>query len=360
MTRARILRTFGFGALIVVIWELFIGVSLLGHRGITSKAFQQPSSCVAGTNAQDNEAEDSEDIILRGLNRHTWDKQCPISLEQLCNYPIFPKAPDNRSIVQNADVICTGTTIAGIRLLGYLRPNATGEYHFLLASNGLAEVWLSTSQSWKNAKKIAYINPHYSRSTLNRVAFQAMKSQISDGISLSARKRYYFEVIYVQDTQQSNEHLIQVAWKPPDKISFDIVDSKFFSPYKNDSVKSAMKIYDDSLPDVLACVKFQRKFASLKPETRPFLEHAPVERVLKVCKYEPSYILKSANLSNFKRFHGVRRYTRKTSSYPFSKVDGVKTGKASKTFIAEYPLDAKEAIVVVSKYFEALKRVCPR
>ena len=246
-------------------------------------------------------------------------------------------------------------------MLGYLRPNVTGEYHFLVASNGFAEVWLSTNQNWKNAKKIAYVNPHYSRSTLNRVAFEAMKSQISDGIRLSARKSYYFEVLYVQDTQQSNEHVIQVAWKPPDKIRFDMVDSKFFSPYYNDSVKSAMrKIYDDNLPDALACVELQREFEYLKPETRPFLEHAPAERVLNVCKYEPSYIFKSANLSSFKRFHGVHRYTRKTSSYPFPQVVGVKTGKASKTFIAEYPLDAKEAIVVASKYFEALNRVHPR
>ena len=38
--------------------------------------------------------------FLKGLNQHVWTKNCQKSLEQLCNFPVFPNAPDSRSIVK--------------------------------------------------------------------------------------------------------------------------------------------------------------------------------------------------------------------------------------------------------------------
>lgn len=361
MSRAAVLRLFAVSVLIVAIWEIFIGFSLFSHRRINLITFRNLSSGAVWANSQDAETEVTENVSW-GLNQHIWEKPCLISLEQLCNYPIFPKAPDNRTIVENANLTAVGKAIAGIRLLGYLRPNVTSEYYFLIASNGFAELWLSEDKNWKNAKKIAYINSRYSRTTLNRVSLQGMKSQMSDGVSLSARMRYYFEVIYVQDTEQSDVHFIEVAWKRPGKSKFDIVDRRMFLPYKADGSKAGLRMYDEDLPDVSACVKFRsRKSEYLKPETRPFLDHKLVKWALKYCEYRPSYIFKAGSLRDFKHFHGVHNHTKKTSSYPFTEVNGVfRTRKLSKTFIAEYPLDAKEAILVVSKYLKALKRVYPR
>ena len=360
MKRRILLRIFAFVVLIVGgVWEILIATRLLGRREIPWASFENASSIEIRIFETDEPAESEN--ILEGLNQHTWERRCRITLEQLCNHPIFPKAPDNRSIFENGDINSSGNTTVGIRLLGYLRPNATGEYQFLLASNGFAEVWLSTDKNWKNANKIAYINPRYSRSTLKRVAFEGMKSQISDSGLLLRGQKYYVEVIYVQDTEESNQHLIQIAWRRPNKTLFEIIDKAFFSPYINDADKAKLKVYDDGLPDALACVQSRRNVEYIMPETLPYLEHASVETALNLCEYRPSYLLKPANLRDFKRYHGVHKHTRKTSSYPFPEVDGViRTRKLSKTFIAEYPLDAKEAIMVVSSYFEALKRVYPR
>ena len=363
MNRASLLRTFVFINLILGIWVLLITVRLFGRREIPSVTNQNLPSVIART-IVDEEGEHEPESNLKGLNQHTWEKPCKISLEQLCNYPIFPKAPDHRTFVANVDVLSLGVTIAGIRLMGFLRPNKTGEYYFLVASNGFAEVWLSTSKKWKNVKKIAYINPQYSRSTVTKVAFDAIKSQISDRVILSARHEYYFEVIYVQGIQEGKEHLIQVAWKRPEKSRFEIIDRAFLSPYKNDSDKAQMKVYDEDLPDVLSCKKLRINSSVaneyMRPETLPYLEHMAVKNALNYCEYHPSYLLKPANLLKFKKYHGVYRHTYKTSSYPFPDVTGVlRTRKVAKMFIAEHPLDAKEAILVVSRYLEALKRAYP-
>ena len=59
-------------------------------------------------------------------------KNCLMSLEQLCNFPIFPKAPDKRSLVNNVNISLSANEVDGLRLLGFLQPNVTGEYFSLL------------------------------------------------------------------------------------------------------------------------------------------------------------------------------------------------------------------------------------
>lgn len=73
----------------------------------------------------------------------------------------FPKAPDKRNFVENANINSKVDKVdRAVRLLGYVRPNATGEYQFLVKSNGFPEVWLSRpNMEWKNAMKITYIKP---------------------------------------------------------------------------------------------------------------------------------------------------------------------------------------------------------
>ena len=120
--------------------------------------------------------------FLKGLNQHTWTKNCQRSLEQLCNFPIFPNAPDSRSIVKNVYITSSVKDVDGIRLLGFLRPNVTGEYLFTVASNGVVEVWLSKSISWKDGAKVA----HY-----------PTKPQESSklGVKLAAHSTYYLTII---------------------------------------------------------------------------------------------------------------------------------------------------------------------
>ena len=97
--------------------------------------------------------------FFKGLNRHTWEGRCPQSLEKLCSFPIFHKAPDRRGFVDNVNISSPAKQVTGLRLLGFLRPKVTGEYFFSVETNGLVEVWLSRSISWKGGAKIAHGYP---------------------------------------------------------------------------------------------------------------------------------------------------------------------------------------------------------
>ena len=154
------------------------------------------------------------------MNQHTWEKNCLISLEQLCNFPIFPKAPDKRSLATNVNISFSASEVDGLRLLGFLQPNVTGEHLFSVTSNGFAEVWLSSSHNWKNGRKIAYTRP------MNKSAmgFATVDHKFpTNSVELFSGQRYYIEVIYSRGRQSKGQSLIQLAWKRPDRTSFEPV-----------------------------------------------------------------------------------------------------------------------------------------
>ena len=284
--------------------------------------------------------------FFKGLNQHTWTKNCQRSLKQLCNFPIFPNAPDSRSIVKNVYITSSVKDVDGIRLLGFLRPNVTGEYLFTVASNGVVEVWLSKSISWKDGAKVA----HY-----------PTKPQESSklGVKLAAHSTYYIDILYARGSENNDGAQIQLSWKRPDKNAFEVIDGQYFAPYNNDSDKAQMKVYDDDLPDVLACASLRLKFANkhMKSETTSYLESAAVSKALDFCEYKPSYLLDPANLVGFGQYHGVYRHAHKTYSFPYSNVDGIARNPApGPAFMAENPLEEREARSVVDKYVASLEK----
>ena len=378
MNRVKPVKAFAIGVLMVGLWVILVIVYLFSRQETISNvtSFQNQSTSTSGTIVELLESRRSDDYninkdfeledILKGLNKHTWERYCQSSLEQLCNYPIFPKAPDKRDFVQNVNIMSTVDEADGaVRLLGYVRPNATGEYQFLVTSNGFAEVWLSPNTNWKDAKKIAYSKPQYLR--FKKLSFEAIKSQISETVSLLARQKYFFEVIYVKADTKSSEQLIQVAWKRPDRTEFELIEEEHFSLYTEDSDKAKLKVYDEELPDVLACVKLRRRFANkyMRPDTLPYLSRTAVDDTLPLCEYRPSYVLDPANLPrNLKLYHGVTN-VHKTYTYPFQSISGVlHSAKVARTvrkiFLAELPLSDLEALSVVRKYCNAMKRTYSR
>lgn len=93
---------------------LFSGVVVVGLYEIMivfhfSSRFYYKTWKKEGLPNNENVAEDDENIQLEniqfnGLSKHKWVKHCQISFEQLCNYPIFPKAPDERNLVENVNI----------------------------------------------------------------------------------------------------------------------------------------------------------------------------------------------------------------------------------------------------------------
>ena len=295
-----------------------------------------------------------------GLNQHIWENNCVKTIETLCNFPVFPNAPDQRQVISQTEITApdnAGTD--GHRLFGFVFPNSTGEYQFAVASNGFAEIWLSLSKNWKAAKKVAFIRPFDARS-VTKWNFNASRTQISSGIHLKANVKYYIEIMYTLGAHHDNsENFLQVAWKRPQASNFIIIGSESLLMFTNDSEKGRYKMFDDELPRALSCAtKHQKGYENkhMRPETIPYLEHTAVNKALEFCEYRPSYLLDPANLKGFGQYHGVYRHVRKTYSFPLPIVDGIVRNQGATHFSSDYPLDEEEAWSVVNRYMDALEK----
>ena len=354
----KLLRTLLLGSLLVGLYMILV-IAFHLHGGPPSKLWNE-NGVILNKIEGDGRIPFSN-FHFGGLNQHAWYGRCITSFEQLCSYPIFPKGPDARDFAKNVNITSLANEVDGLRLLGFLRPVVTGEYIFVLMSNGLAEVWLSSNRNWKNARKIAYATP--SKAATDKLGFGELTTQISHSIPLAAKQTYYFEVIYAyKGVHSSSASLIQLAWKRPDKKAFEIIDRTFFLPYTNDIDKAKMKVYDDNLPDVLACAPLRQTIANeyMRPEKLPVLENTDVNKALDFCEYRPSYLLDPAKLDNFKPYSGVRLHLHKTVSFPYPDVYGVISNKKVREYFkAEAPLAQQEARSVVVRYMEALKKRYP-
>ena len=301
-----------------------------------------------------------------GLNHHVWENNCVKTIETLCNFPIFPKAPDRRQIIFRTEIIAPQSPgVDGHRLIGYLLPDLSGEYHFAVVSNGFSEVWLSPIKSWTAAKQVAYISPQDVPSTIKKWDFESVKSQISTRIYLKARKPYFIEIIYSVGARKTGENFLQVAWKRPGKSMFEIIEGESLSLYTNDSKKAQYKMFDDELPEAHCCAKYRKGYANkyMRRAIYPNLENTVVNKALGFCDYRPSYLLGPDNfhgLSNFKLYNGVQKYVLKTTSFPYPNIDGVvRNQRSNPAFWAENPLAEQEARSVVERYMEAIGESYP-
>lgn len=315
----------------------------------------------------ENTDTDQEENVLdlpKGLNHHVWEYNCVKTIETLCNFPIFPKAPDRRRVIFRTEIIAINNSgVDGHRLAGYLLPNSTGNHQFAVVSNGFAEVWLSPIKSWRAAKQVAYIRPHDVISTVKKWDFGSVKSQISTAVYLKARKRYFFEIIYSIGGRRKGENFLQVAWKRPGKSVFEIIEGESLSIYTNDSDKAKYKMFDDELPNAPYCIKYQKGYANkhMRPvQIYPTLTNTAVNMTLKFCDYRPSYLVDPRNLQDFGKYHGVYHHIHQTISFPYPNVDGiVRSRKANSAFWAENPLEEQEAWSVVERYMEAVEEAYP-
>ena len=176
-------------------------------------------------------------------------------------------------------------------------------------------------------------------------------------MKLSAQHAYYIDIVYARgEIRNNNGPQVKLAWKRPDKNVFEVIPGEFFALFKNDSDMAEMKVYDDDLPDALACESIRLKFASehMKPERITYLESLAVRNALNFCDYKPSYLLNPANVAGFKHSHGVYKHAHKTYTLPYSSVDGITRGGAA--FLSEFPLEEREARSVVDRYTAALEK----
>ena len=111
----------------------------------------------------------------------------------------------------------------GARVRGYICPPQTGYYTFWIAADDDAELWLSTSDSPSNKKKIASVT-----GWTNSRQWDKYASQKSAAVRLEAGKRFYIEALHKQGYGGDN---LAVAWQLPDGKTEAPIPGARLSPY---------------------------------------------------------------------------------------------------------------------------------
>ena len=361
--------TLAFGSFLLVVIVIVTNLCLLrryecfaGARGINVKdisstfkrlLFQEPLALF--------EKHENIGDFSSGLNQHVWDKNCLKTIERLCIFPIFPKAPDKRQVIHRTQITeQKESTTDAHRIFGFIYPNFTGDHQFSVASNGYAGVWLSKSANWRTVKEIAYLKPFERIATSTSVtSFNVSRKQTSSKIYLKAKSRYYIEILYVLGIQSKGEYFLRVSWKQPQESNFVVIESDSLFPFANDSEAGKHKMYDDELPNAKSCFKegrnqgYKNKHMRMNQVKIPFLEHRAVSKALPSREYRPSYLLDAATLKSFRQYDGVFKHVKRAHMFPFPFAEGIESDRGNQR---HFTLEEEEAWSDVQQHMDSLKK----
>jgi M6 family metalloprotease-like protein len=140
-------------------------------------------------------------------------------LTQSINYPNYPNITNE---LTRFEAPTNWADNYGTRIIGYLHAPITGVYTFWIASDDNGELWLSTTDSPNNKRRIAYV-PGWTNSR----QWTRFAQQKSVTIELVAGQRYYIEALQKEGGGGDN---LAVAWQLPGG-SLEVIPGAHLSPY---------------------------------------------------------------------------------------------------------------------------------
>lgn len=176
------------------------------------------------------------------LTSQSWTNIPGHHIASLVEHPNFPARPDFTTRIDNLDFGQEGENY-GVRLRGYLTAPEDGDFHFSIAGNNAAMLYLAESEDKFTKRVVASVEVG------TRWRSFATGGHLRSGpIPLKRGKKYYIEVLYKRgadatgkDGQQDHS---SVAWTRPGRQQ-SVIAPEFFSPYQPDP----RDLDDDDLPD---------------------------------------------------------------------------------------------------------------
>ncbi|XP_060758924.1 beta-1,4-N-acetylgalactosaminyltransferase 3 [Neoarius graeffei] len=259
--------------------------------------------------------------FLGEVNMHAFQDWCGGSVDQLRANVLYPLFPHTRTTIRRL-AVHAGWTNYGLRIFGYLHPPISGEYIFAVASDNNAEFWLSSDESTKNIKLMAYLGKT-GKEWAAPGEYGKFSTQISLPVLLAKDTQYFFEVLYKQS--EGIDHL-EVAWRLNNEYSsFEVITAEYLSLYADDNSLLLVENYD--IPQTKASHEWSRDpiFNPDKPEVDmvkedprdsiyriPLLNESYLENVFPECDYAPLHVYDN---STIERYDGIN-YVHYSSVYP--------------------------------------------
>lgn len=245
-------------------------------------------------------------------NLHVFEDWCGSTTDDLRKNVHYPLHPHIRTTVKKLAVAPEQTNY-GLRIFGYLHPATDGEYVFALSSDDNSDFWLSTDESPLNLQLLAWIGKTGAEWTAPG-EYEKFIHQTSMPIRLSAKTKYFFEVILKQN-KIGIDH-VAVAWRQLDQAKdFVIIESEHISLYVNES---SMVLGDiEHIPQTVAShtqsnVTKQSSVADMQTEDPrdtfyhvPLINHTFLNGILPDCFYNPSYTLRGHRLQRYQGLNFV-------------------------------------------------------
>lgn len=129
-----------------------------------------------------------------------WNNIAGDQVADLTNDVHFHELPDEVSFVNNAEITANTGDNYGLRLRGVAIAPVTGTYHFYLAADDAAELWIGTNESKFSRDLVAFVPD----STGNK-QWDKYPSQKTAEIRMVAGQRYYVEALMKENT--GGDHL---------------------------------------------------------------------------------------------------------------------------------------------------------